>query len=281
MVAATTTNSRLTRRRDARISTLMLRTARRCLRTVPVRTFSWTTGIGWATLCLFMVLIPSADAQVLNTPETDLAHIVRNRRFDVRITGAGLEAVTLTMKDRFKTPSAVVIRPPAGKSPADKAATTGTKVVIPPGTVFRSGSSKVQNMVVIEERTVFIPDGGSAQTRIPSACINMRREEPSTRDALTHDGMAKGTLLTLLRAKAFSSAPSTIRQYAIWTVVDNPERSGYVGIQTRSRYSFAPSMPYGYSGGGQPSDETLKSVRDLLSKAGLSPRRYRALRGLK
>jgi hypothetical protein len=64
----------------------------------------------------------------------------------------------------------------------------------------------------------------------------------------------------------FSEASARVKQFAIWTITDNPERGGYMGIST----GF---LPYG-SG---PDDDEIEAIRTLFISAGISTGKYQAL----
>jgi hypothetical protein len=160
--------------------------------------------------------------------------------------GAGLTAVQLTLESRAPEPLAVVI---------------------PVGTIFQAQSATTQSMVVIEQEVVHLTNSGSRQAvRLAAACINMDRDVPREADALAlRRGTASGDLARLVNVADFGNESWRVRQFAVWTITDNPSRGGYAAIGAR-----------GATVG--PSGEELGRVRDLLVRAGLLPNRYRAFR---
>ncbi len=214
--------------------------------------------------------------QSVRVIERDLGSVVHS--LDVKVVGAGLSKVILTIIGRPTSPPVVVIGPNNTTPSRIKRNVQTTRIAILPGTVFRSASAQVQDMVVTARTIITVRDGESATVSVPVACLNMGRREPSQTDSLTYGGMASGALWALINSDGFASAPIDIRQFAVWTLTDNPAKNEYRRIAITS--SSMPTLPFG-TGGSGPSTEALLRIRDLLLKAGISPNHYRALQGLK
>jgi len=141
------------------------------------------------------------------------------------------------------------------------------EVTIPLGTLFEAQSSGTQNMVVIEESSVFLEmEGSSESVVLRVACANMELHIPDEEDQFTISSEpVPADLLKLLNLPAFQEAGSFVQQFAIWTITDNPPRDGYRGL--------------GYFGVGYPPDEEeLAEIRALFEEAGIPTENYEALR---
>ena len=73
-------------------------------------------------------------------------------------------------------------------------------------------------------------------------------------------------LIKLLNLTEFHEETFRVRQFAIWTITDNPERDGYIGIATSFQVF-----------GTDPSDEEIDKIRNLFIDAGISVSKYKAL----
>ena len=72
-------------------------------------------------------------------------------------------------------------------------------------------------------------------------------------------------LRALVNAPSFAEADFRVQQFAVWTLTDNPTRTGYVGIGSLG------------VGSGPDADE-LAEIKALFKEAGIDPSKYRALR---
>jgi len=75
-----------------------------------------------------------------------------------------------------------------------------------------------------------------------------------------------GDLVKLLYLPDFHEETSRVQQFAIWTITDNPERDGYMGIATGFQIF-----------GTDPSDDEIDRIRVLFEKAGILTDKYKAL----
>lgn len=139
------------------------------------------------------------------------------------------------------------------------------RVVVNPATVFNPRSSSTQSMVVITKEVVTLEPGEEVTIELDVACADMNRDTPDSSDGFRLDsGRPSSSLVKLFKVAGFVDLDFRVKQFAIWTITDNPTRSGYVGL--------------GYFGvGSGPSKAELKQIRDLFVEAGIDPDRYRAL----
>jgi hypothetical protein len=141
------------------------------------------------------------------------------------------------------------------------------RVQVPAGTLFKPRNRAMQTMVARKTVSALLRSQAEVvELQIPVACANMRLDTPGSENTFTVLAPAEGgDLAKLLVTNDFGEAPFRVQQYAIWTITDNPHRSGYVGIGS-------------YFSGEPPDREELASVRQLFAVAGIDHRRYRALR---
>jgi tetratricopeptide (TPR) repeat protein len=141
-------------------------------------------------------------------------------------------------------------------------------VAILPGTIFGPQSAGIQNMLVLTEKEVVLcPHERIESVDVDAACGNMRLDLPGKSDALTLSlSPASGDLMKLLSLPDFQEETSRVRQFAIWTITDNPGRYDYMGIRIVSQ-AF----------GTGPSDEELEKIRVLFEKSGIPTEQYKAL----
>jgi hypothetical protein len=162
--------------------------------------------------------------------------------FEVR--GSGLESIQVTLKSTSKKP---------------------IEVVIARGTIFQSTNKSVQNMVATEEKTVrLMKKDDTEKLSIDVSCGNMDRSTPGKDDVFTISfASASGDLARLLSNPNFAKASFRIRQFAIWTITDNPRRNGYVGIGA-------------FGLGNGPDQNELQQIAALFVASRIDPRSYRA-----
>ncbi len=175
----------------------------------------------------------------------DLVQAVYQELVDLTTSGDGLEEIDVTLKSKSNDP---------------------LEVKIEPGTMFQAQSSNVQKMVVIEEKIEYLesPDDIISDT-IDVACAAMDLTAPQKTDAFTISNTpTQEDLVKLLNLPAFANETFRIKQFAIWTITDNPPRGEYVGL--------------GYFGfGSGPNDEEMSRIKTLFENAGVSTSSYQAL----
>ncbi|MCW4030601.1 MAG: hypothetical protein NWE92_13265 [Candidatus Bathyarchaeota archaeon] len=141
------------------------------------------------------------------------------------------------------------------------------EITIKPGTTFLSQSSGVQNMVSLYSTTIYLDANANSYKTLSVACLSMNLETPSSQNAFAIGESTSADLLKLLNLREFQDATFRVKQFAIWTITDNPTRNGYVGLTT------------GGIGSG-PSDDEMQKIFQLFLAAGINTQNYRALQSL-
>jgi hypothetical protein len=176
----------------------------------------------------------------------DLAEAEEQGLVEADITGRGLDWIDMVLESLTPDP---------------------LQLTVEIGTIFVAESSGTQNMVVIQEETVFLEAKGSVEAVVVDvACASMQLHIPDEEDQFTISREpVPDDLLKLLNLPAFQEAYSFVQQFAIWTITDNPPRDGYRGL--------------GYFGVGfPPDDEEMADIRALFEEAGIPTENYQALR---
>ncbi|MDB5340964.1 MAG: hypothetical protein JWN70_6583 [Planctomycetaceae bacterium] len=158
------------------------------------------------------------------------------------------------------------------------------KIIVPLATRFAPAKAGPQDMVVLEPKVIKLNKrDDNAFVSLSVACATMARGTPGPGDrmVLAH---SRGTLelRKLISSPAFAKAPFEIRQYAIWTVTDNPQKTGYTGIGTQGvPGGLIIALPAGIgdgAGSGGPSAAERAAVGKLMDAAGIYKGRYAAFR---
>jgi len=175
--------------------------------------------------------------------EVDLVHAQRAGLVTVLGHGRGLEDLELELKLE-------VVQP--------------VRLTIEAGTVFHPGATGTQAMVLTEGTTVRLEaDRPELRLTLDAACAEMHNDTPGRNDTFTLETAPTGDLAKLLNLPEFSRSDFRVRQFAVWTITDNPSRHGYVGLGT---FAF----------GSGPSDEEMEEIRSLFRRAGIPLGKYRA-----
>jgi hypothetical protein len=143
------------------------------------------------------------------------------------------------------------------------------EITILPGTIFTSPAAGIQSMVVVAQEMVkrVFPHQTIEPFDVAAACASMELDAPEASNSLTLSTEAPPEdLIKLLGLPDFYEEDFRVRQFAIWTITDNPERDGYMGIAT----GFAIF-------GTGPSDEEMEKIRALFIDAGIATDKYKAL----
>ena len=141
------------------------------------------------------------------------------------------------------------------------------EVTILPGMIFTSSAVGIQSMVVIEERIVLLDSYEVTNPLdVDAACANMELDAPEESNSLLLSMTAPpADLMKLLNTPDFYAESTRVRQFAIWTITDNPERDGYMGIATGFQVF-----------GTGPSDEEMAKIQLLFENAGIDIANYKA-----
>jgi len=139
------------------------------------------------------------------------------------------------------------------------------RLAVEAGTVFHPGLAATQTMVTIAPHVVTLAPAETKTLTLDVACAAMQLDQPGSSDQFTLDpAPASSAILSLIQVPDFSSQAFRVKQFAIWTISDNPTRDGYVGLGS-----------FGFGSG--PSDAEIATIRQLFVKAGLDPNAYLAL----
>jgi len=141
------------------------------------------------------------------------------------------------------------------------------QLVIEPATVFRPGAAATQSMTILAAQVVTLAAMESRTLTLDVACASMTLHTPGSSDQFGLDTTpSPPALAALLKAPDFGGQTFRVQQFAIWTITDNPTRTGYVRLGSI------------YTGiGSGPSDEEIAVIKALFVKAGLDPSVYQAL----
>jgi hypothetical protein len=142
------------------------------------------------------------------------------------------------------------------------------EVAILPRTIFTSSAGGIQSMVVITEKLVLLVSHETTDPfNVDAACANMELDAPEESNSLALSTVpGPEDLIKLLNLPGLHEETFRVQQFAIWTITDDPERDGYIGIVTG----------FGIFGTG-PSDEEIEKIRVLFIEAGIQISKYKAL----
>ena len=139
------------------------------------------------------------------------------------------------------------------------------QVVIEPATVFRPSAATTQPMTTLGAQAVTLAPREGKTLTLEVACASMHLDQPGSSDQFGLDTTpSSSALVALLKVPDFAGQTFRVRQFAIWTITDNPTRTGYVGLGS-------------FGIGSGPRDEEFAVIRQLFVKAGLDPTAYLAL----
>ena len=182
--------------------------------------------------------------------QVDLGEALARGLVQATISGAGLQSMDVTLES-------------FGEELLDQL----LEVTIPVGTFFGSQSSGVQDMVVIEPSVFDLEPIDSVSELVSVACADMELDAPDNDDDFVVSSESiSSDLSALLDLPDFHDEAPRVKQFAIWTITDNPSRDGYV------------HLTYGDFGGDSGPDYTeMSRIRDLFEAAGISTEKYKAL----
>jgi hypothetical protein len=188
----------------------------------------------------------TAPAPTPAPPAIELSAAVSADKIAITLRGESLQGLELTLESKIDT---------------------SIRVVVNPATMFIPGASGTQAMVVIEKEVVTLEAEATVEVELEVACAEMHDETPTSDDGFRlASKRAPSALVKLLKLPAFGDQEFRIQQFAIWTITDNPTRTGYVGLSSSD------------GSGGEPTSAELERVADLFAEAGIPAGHYRALR---
>lgn len=176
------------------------------------------------------------EQKVRSLTEGDCITLMNSGAINLEIKGSRIESVNVTLKNNTKRT---------------------LTVAIPIGTYFAPGSSSVQNMVVREPETLTVSAGSSADVKIKTACMNIRRAIPGSDNSLSAKTLEKNSKLARVVALCNErNAPYSVTQAAVWIVTDNPGDNALLNTLV-------------YSNGGRAiSADDLKEAKQIVKDAG-------------
>ena len=197
------------------------------------------------------VEIASEEPTPPPTPEPTPARAVELRKavaageVSIAARGDGLERLALTVTSKTREP---------------------LRVVVNPGTVFDARSAATQAMVVLAKAVIPVEPGATEEVSLDVACSEMHKDQPGSDDTFRLVKRALPLDLTrLLKLETFAEAAFRVRQFAVWTILDDPARDGFVRLGTLGV-------------GSGPSSAEIAEIRRLFAEAGIDPKHYRATR---
>lgn len=100
----------------------------------------------------------------------------------------------------------------------------GLCIVIPLGTFFSAGSSRVQNMVVRSSHTIwYLGAGESTTVSLRTACMNIEKDIPNSSNSFTASTLEENSRLArVIKLCDERGATYAITQAAVWIVTDGP-----------------------------------------------------------
>lgn len=193
---------------------------------------------------------PSPDEAIEATPTPappaiELSAAVAADKISITLRGQSLQGLELTLESKIDT---------------------SIRVVVNPATMFVPRASGTQTMVVIEKAVITLEPEMELQVELDVACAQMHDETPTSKDGFRIASKSSpADLVKLLRLPAFGDESFRVKQFAIWTITDNPTKAGYVGLVSSD-----------FSGG--PTSGELDRIAALFAEAGIPAGHYRALR---
>lgn len=179
-------------------------------------------------------------------PAIELSAAVSADKIAITLRGESLQGLELTLESKIDT---------------------SIRVVVNPATMFIPRASGTQAMVVIEKEVVTLEPEARVEVELEVACAEMHDDTPTSDDGFRlASKRAPSELVDLLKLPAFGDEAFRIQQFAIWTITDNPTRTGYVGLSSSD------------GSGGAPTAAELARIADLFAQAGIPAGHYRALR---
>lgn len=191
--------------------------------------------------------VPEAEWQELELVEAEHQGLVH-----LEARGAGLLGVLLHLQGLAPTPM---------------------RLVVEAGTVFNPiNAPNVQSMVIVRRTVLSLPAYGRLQPEVAAACINMHLDTPKSGHRMRLSSVTVSRdLARLLAVPGFFEESADVRQYAIWTVTDNPARGEYMSLSVQQ--GPLPFMTVERMG-----STTRSRIAEWFSRAGIDAERYEVFR---
>lgn len=187
-------------------------------------------------------VIPSASAETV-----ELRQALAAGEVTATGTGDGLERLDLDLTSKVDRP---------------------LEVTIEAGTLLEPHAKGTQTMMVVWGDSVELGPGATESVTLDVNCVEMHQDQPTSEDSFTvSTGSADADLTLLLAEPTLADATGRVRQFAIWTITNNPKRGDYVPLGSTFEVF-----------GTRPDDEEIAQIRSLFVAAGIDISKYRALR---
>lgn len=163
-----------------------------------------------------------------------LSEAMRRNLVSTRVTGSGLQSVSLTIKRSVRRP---------------------LRIVVPAGTLFECGDGDAQNMVATSDSEADLTSSNTFDSSVSAACANFYLDQPDGNNSFSiHAAHPNSTLRKLLTVIGKNSPRSIVAQLTIWSVTDNPSRAEVAS-------HIDPS----------PDDDDYRDAATLLKEANIKP----------
>jgi hypothetical protein len=197
--------------------------------------------------------VAGSDLNPALWPEFGLREALDRGLVDLKIEGAGLKQMKLIVGATGPKP---------------------LRVSVVKGTFFRPmENGRTQNMVAVRSKTLEIPPQQTLHSFVDVACANMRLNVPGSGEKfeLGHRAI-QPDLRRLLDLPEFDSEEFGIKQYAVWTITDNPDRNHFAEIGL----TFGPPAPGQFAFPQyQLTNPISRRIDELFDLAGIDKSRYR------
>jgi hypothetical protein len=158
------------------------------------------------------------------------------------------------------------------------------EIVIPAGSIFKPLSTnpythvEIQSMVLLRDEVFYVQAHSETQRFIDVACASMKLMTPGWADYFgVSNTQTESDIIKLLNTVNFKNETARVKQFAIWTITDNPSQEEYTHLIT---ITIEPRPTYGinnpYQTGTGPSDQEMNSIKTLFEKAGIPTNKYNA-----
>jgi len=142
------------------------------------------------------------------------------------------------------------------------------EVTIEAGTLLEPQAKGTQIMMVVSGDSVVLAPRTTESVTLDVNCVQMRQDQPTGDDTFTVSAQrADPDLVLLLAEPALADATGRIRQFAIWTITNDPKRADYVPLGSAFEVF-----------GTGPGDEEIAQIRSLFLAAGIDIAKYRVFR---
>ena len=142
------------------------------------------------------------------------------------------------------------------------------EVTIEAGTLLEPQAKGTQIMMVVSGDTVVLAPRTTESVTLDVNCVQMHQDQPTGDDTFTvTTDIPDSDLRLLLVEPTLADATGRVRQFAVWTITNDPKRGDYVPLGSTFEVF-----------GTGPDDEEISQIRSLFLAAGIDTTKSRALR---